>query len=121
MVSIEGKTKSVIIFTCLTNKGSKESKQTKMCFLSLFMRKGIAKGNLDIQILRFRLFSSLCPGPFFKWGAGKCSVSKSPNLPFLLAIIFNFLYFWNIRRRIRCYGITESYLICYIYLGNLLM
>ena len=34
---------------------------------------------------------------------------------------FTFLYFWNIRRRIRCCGVTESSLICYIYPWNLLL
>ena len=51
----------------------------------------------------------------------KCSVGKSPNLPFLLAHVFTFMYFWNIRRRIRCCGVMESSLISYIYTWNLFM
>ena len=38
----------------------------------------------------------------------KCSVREPPNLPFLLTNVFTFLYFWNIRRRIRCCGVKES-------------
>ena len=51
----------------------------------------------------------------------KCSVCKTSNLPFLSTKSFTFLYLWNIRRRIRCYGVTESSLISYIYPWNLLI
>ena len=45
----------------------------------------------------------------------KSSVGKSSNFPFMSANFFTFLYCWNLRRRNRCCGVTESSLVCNIY------